>query len=68
VTRDGPDGGGTDSATTSDVASGEDEPSVATEVMGAVAAEMAFTLAEEAGEVGEASFLANDFFSLARLF
>ena len=68
MTRDGPDGGGTDSATTSGVASGEGEPSVATEVVEAVAAETAFTPAEEAGEVGETSFLENDFFSLARLF
>jgi hypothetical protein len=36
--------------------------------MGAVAAETAFTPAEEAGEVGKESFLENDFFSLARLF
>lgn len=68
MTRDGPDGGGTDSATRSGEASGEGEPSVATEEMGAVAAETAFTPAEEAGEVGKESFLENDFFSLARLF
>ena len=66
MTGDGPDGGGTDSAATSGVASGEGEPSAATEVVRAVVAEMVFTLAEDAGEVG--SFFGNDFFSLARLF
>ena len=51
----------------SGVASGEGESSVVIEVMGAVEAETAFTVVE-AGEVGEGSFLANAFFSLARLF
>jgi hypothetical protein len=64
VMGDGPDGGGTDSAAASGAASGEGELSV----MGAVATETAFTLVEEAGEVGKGSFLENDFFSLARLF
>jgi hypothetical protein len=64
---DEPDGGGTDSAAASGAASGEGEASEM-EVMGAVATETAFTLVEEAGEVGKTSFLENDFFSLARLF
>jgi hypothetical protein len=63
---DEPDGGGTDSAAASGAASGEGEASEM-EVMGAVATETAFTLVEEAGEVGKTSFLENDFFSLARL-
>jgi hypothetical protein len=66
VTGDAPDGEGTESAGMSVVASGEGETSVATDVMGAVAAETVVTPME--GEAGDESFLVNDFFSLARLF
>ena len=68
MTGDAPDGEGTESTTTSGLVSGEGERSVGTDVMGAVAAETVVTPVEEAGEVGEESFLTVDFFSLARLF
>ena len=67
MTGDAPDGGGTESATTSSVASGDGETSVGTEVVVAVAAETVVTPMEEAGEVGDESFL-KVFFSFARLF
>ena len=68
MTGDAPDGGGTESATTSEVASGDGETSVGTEVVVAVAAETVVTPMEEAGEVGDESLLAKFFFSFARLF
>ncbi len=66
VTGDAPDGG-TESATTSGVASGDGETSVGTEVVEAVAAERVVPPMEEVG-VGDESFLVKVFFSFARLF
>jgi hypothetical protein len=65
VTGDAPDCGGTGSARTSAAGSGEGETSV---VMGAVEEVGAERDVEAVGEVGERSFFANAFFSLARLF
>ena len=62
MTGDAAHCGGTGSARTSEAASGEGDTSAA---IGAVEAG---TDVEVVGEVGEGSFLANDFFSLARLF
>jgi hypothetical protein len=62
------DGSGTESARPSGVASGDGETSMVAEVAGTVAAEMVVTPVEELGEVGDESFLADTFFSLARLF
>ena len=64
ATGDAPDGDGTESTRTS----GDGETSLAMEAMGAVEAAEAVRDVEAVGEVGEGSFLANDFFSLARLF
>ena len=68
MTGDPPDGGGTASVTTSGAASGDAETSVGTDVVAAVAAETMLTPMEEAGDVGDESFLAKVFFSFARLF
>ncbi len=65
ATGDAPDGDGTESARTSEEASGEGETSAA---MGPVEAAGAVKEVEEVGEVGEGSFLAKAFFSFARLF
>ena len=62
MTGDAADCGGTGSASTSEAASGEGDTSAAIGVV------EAGTDVEVVGEVGEGSFFANDFFSLARLF
>ena len=68
MTGDAPDGGGTESVTTPGAASGDAETSVGTDVVAAVTAETMLMPMEEAGEVGDESFLVKVFFSFARLF
>jgi hypothetical protein len=64
ATGDAPDGDGTESTCTS----GDGDKSVAMGAMGAAEAAEAVRDVEAVREVGEGSFLENDFFSLARLF